>query len=238
MDQYFKLLEAARRTIVKSDGIDYSRPVSRLRRLILWHPKGGRVRQEIEDFWRKEHQKNGYDLVYTPHLGRAMLWETSGHLDFYRENMYSGMEIDQQEYLIKPMNCPFHIEIYKSRSRSYRELPFRWAELGTVYRYERSGVLHGLLRVRGFTQDDAHIFCRPDQMPAEIDRVLAFCLKILRAFGFTDFKLYLATRPEKSVGTEERWKRHRRLTMAIEKPSTFRDEDALDDRRSTEIKEL
>ncbi len=186
--------------------------------LVLWHPKGGRIRQVIEDFWREEHRKNGYELVYTPHLGRGTLWETSGHLGFYRENMYSAMEIDGQEYLIKPMNCPFHIEIYKSRSRSYRELPFRWAELGTVYRYERSGVLHGLLRVRGFTQDDAHIFCRPDQMPEEIDRVLDFCLSILKAFGFKDFKLYLATRPEKSVGLEERWEAATAaLRAAIEK---------------------
>src|SRR5690554_364811 len=173
--------------------------------LILWHPKGARIRQVVEDFWRREHEKNGYEIVYSPHLGRGALWETSGHLGFYSENMYSPMEIEGQEYYIKPMNCPFHIAIYKSRGRSYRELPFRWAELGTVYRYERSGVLHGLLRVRGFTQDDAHIFCRPDQMPEEIDRVLAFSLHILRSFGFEDFRLYLATRPEKSVGDEERW---------------------------------
>lgn len=173
--------------------------------LILWHPKGARIRQVVEDFWRREHEKNGYEIIYSPHLGRGQLWETSGHLGFYSENMYSPMEIEGQDYYIKPMNCPFHIAIYKSRGRSYRELPFRWAELGTVYRYERSGVLHGLLRVRGFTQDDAHIFCRPDQMPEEIDRVLAFSLHILRSFGFEDFRLYLATRPEKSVGDEERW---------------------------------
>ncbi len=221
LDKYFKLLEEAAKRDHRKLGREldlFSTSEQIGAGLILWHPKGGRVRQEIEDFWREEHRKNGYELVYTPHLGRATLWETSGHLDFYRENMYSGMEIEHQEYLIKPMNCPFHIEIYKSRSRSYRELPFRWAELGTVYRYERSGVLHGLLRVRGFTQDDAHIFCRPDQMPAEIDRVLAFCLKILRAFGFSDFKLYLATRPEKSVGTEERWEAATAaLRAAIEK---------------------
>ncbi|NLZ44704.1 MAG: threonine--tRNA ligase, partial [Clostridia bacterium] len=173
--------------------------------LILWHPKGARIRQVIEDFWRREHDKNGYEIIYSPHLGRGQLWETSGHLGFYSENMYSPMEIEGQDYYIKPMNCPFHIAIYKSKGRSYRELPFRWAELGTVYRYERSGVLHGLLRVRGFTQDDAHIFCRPDQMPEEIDRVLAFSLHILRAFGFEDFRLYLATRPEKSVGDDQRW---------------------------------
>jgi threonyl-tRNA synthetase len=186
--------------------------------LILWHPKGARVRQVIEDFWREEHRKNGYELVFTPHIGKGTLWETSGHLGFYNENMYSAMEVDEQEYLIKPMNCPFHIAIYKSRARSYRELPFRWAELGTVYRYERSGVLHGLLRVRGFTQDDAHIFCSPEQMPEEIDRVLDFCLNILKAFGFKDFKLYLATRPEKSVGSEERWAAATKaLQAAIEK---------------------
>ncbi|HEX2953641.1 MAG TPA: threonine--tRNA ligase [Bacillota bacterium] len=173
--------------------------------LILWHPKGARIRNVIESFWRDEHYKNGYELVYTPNIGRGQLWETSGHLGFYRENMYSAMEVDGQEYFVKPMNCPFHIAIYRSRSRSYRELPFRWAELGTVYRYEKSGVLHGLLRVRGFTQDDAHIICRPDQMPEEIDRVLGFCLYMLRSFGFNQFKIYLATRPEDSVGEEDRW---------------------------------
>lgn len=173
--------------------------------LILWHPKGARVRNIIESFWREEHYKNGYELVYTPNIGRGQLWETSGHLGFYRENMYSAMEVDGQEYFVKPMNCPFHLAIYKSRGRSYRELPFRWAELGTVYRYEKSGVLHGLLRVRGFTQDDAHLICRPDQMPEEIDRVLGFCLHMLRAFGFKEFKVYLATRPEDSVGEESRW---------------------------------
>ncbi len=174
--------------------------------LVLWHPKGGRLRTIIEDFWRREHYKNGYDIVYSPHIGRAQLWETSGHLGFYRENMYSPMEIDEQEYFVKPMNCPFHIMMYKHDLRSYRDLPLRWAELGTVYRYEKSGVLHGLLRVRGFTQDDAHLYCRPDQMPEEIRRVLQFCLFMLRSFGFEKFKIYLATRPrEKSVGEERQW---------------------------------
>lgn len=174
--------------------------------LVLWHPKGARVRHQIEQFWKEEHYKNGYELVYTPHIGRSNLWETSGHLGFYNENMYAPMDIDGQPYYVKPMNCPFHIAIYRSKGRSYRDLPFRWAELGTVYRYERSGVLHGLMRVRGFTQDDAHIFCRPDQMEAEINRVLNFCLYMIRSFGFEDFKLYLATKPkEKSVGDEERW---------------------------------
>ena len=174
--------------------------------LILWHPKGARLRHIIETFWREEHYKNGYDLVYSPHIGKSTLWNTSGHLGFYSDNMYSPMDIDGQDYYVKPMNCPFHITIYKSRGWSYRDLPLRWAELGTVYRYERSGVLHGLLRVRGFTQDDAHLVCRPDQMPEEIDRVLAFCLYMLRSFGFADFKVYLATKPgEKFVGDEAMW---------------------------------
>jgi threonyl-tRNA synthetase len=133
--------------------------------LILWHPKGGMVRKLVEDYCRAEHEKGGYEFVYSPHIGKANLWETSGHLDWYEENMYSPLDIDGQKYYLKPMNCPFHIQIYKSRMRSYRELPLRFVEWGTVYRYERSGVLHGLLRVRGFTQDDAHLFCRPDQMP-------------------------------------------------------------------------
>ncbi len=174
--------------------------------LILWHPKGGLVRHLAEEFCKREHLANGYDFVYTPHIGRSHLWETSGHLKWYQENMYAPMTIDEDKYYIKPMNCPFHIMIYKSKIRSYRDLPMRLAEWGTVYRYERSGVLHGLLRVRGFTQDDAHLFCRPDQMPEEIDRVLNFCLHILRGFGMTEFHAYLSTRdPEKSAGDEERW---------------------------------
>jgi threonyl-tRNA synthetase len=174
--------------------------------LVLWHPKGARLRNIIEDFWRREHYASGYEMVTSPHIGKSQLWQISGHLDFYNENMYSPMDIDGQAYYAKPMNCPFHIVIYNSRGWSYRELPLRWAELGTVYRYERSGVLHGLLRVRGFTQDDAHLFVRPDQMPEEIDRVLDFCLKMLRAFGFNDFKVYLATKPkEKFVGDDAMW---------------------------------
>jgi len=173
--------------------------------LILWHPKGGMIRKLIEDYWGMEHERSGYDFVYTPHIGRAQLWETSGHLGYYRENMYSPIDIEGQQYYLKPMNCPFHIHIYKSTIRSYRDLPIRYAERGTVYRYERSGVLHGLLRVRGFTQDDAHHFCRPDQMPAEIDFVLNFSLHILRAFGFTDFQAYLSTKPSKAVGDPQRW---------------------------------
>ena len=173
--------------------------------LILWHPKGAMVRKLVEDFWNEQHVLADYDFVYSPHIGKAQLWETSGHLDFYKENMYAPVDIEGQQYYLKPMNCPFHLHIYKSHTRSYRDLPLRYAERGTVYRYERSGVLHGLLRVRGFTQDDAHHFCRPDQMPAEIDFVLDFCLNMLRAFGFNDFKAYLSTRPEKSVGEAAPW---------------------------------
>jgi threonyl-tRNA synthetase len=173
--------------------------------LVLWHPRGALIRKTIEDFWRDEHQKNGYDFVYSPHLGRANLWETSGHLGFYRENMYSSMEVEGQEFYVKPMNCPFHIEIYKNKLRSYRELPMRYAELGTVYRFERSGVLHGLLRVRGFTQDDAHIFVAPEEMEGEVIRVLDFVVKMLRTFGFNEFTAYIATRPEKAVGDNSMW---------------------------------
>jgi threonyl-tRNA synthetase len=173
--------------------------------LIYWHPNGGRMRVAIEDFWRREHYRNGYEILYTPHIGKSWLWETSGHLGFYKGNMYSPMQIDNQDYIIKPMNCPFHIMIYKDRGRSYRDLPLRWAELGTVYRYERSGVLHGLLRVRGFTQDDAHIFCTPDQIEDEIRETLRFSLRIWQIFGFKDIKAYLATKPAESVGEQSRW---------------------------------
>ena len=174
--------------------------------LIYWHPNGARIRTLVEEFWRQEHYANGYDILYTPHIGKSWLWETSGHLDFYSENMYAPMSIDNMDYYIKPMNCPFHILIYKSQTRSYRDLPLRWAELGTVYRYERSGVLHGLLRVRGFTQDDAHIFCTPEQIETEILRTLRFSLHLWHAFGFDDIKAYLATRPkEKSIGEQARW---------------------------------
>ena len=173
--------------------------------LIYWHPNGGRMRVAIEDFWRKEHYRNGYEILYTPHIGKSWLWETSGHLGFYRDNMYSPMEIDKQDYFIKPMNCPFHLLIYNNKGHSYRDLPLRWAELGTVYRYERSGVLHGLLRVRGFTQDDAHIICTPEQMESEIREVLRFSLSIWKVFGFKDIKAYLATKPEGSIGEQKKW---------------------------------
>ena len=173
--------------------------------LIIYGPKAGRIRNVVEDFWRQEHYANGYEILYTPHIGLSKLWETSGHLDFYQENMYSPIEIDEQQYYLKPMNCPFHILFYKSQLRSYRDLPLRWAELGTVYRYERSGVLLGLMRVRGFTQDDAHIICTPEQIEDEISEVLRFSLYMWRAFGFDDYKIYLSTRPEKAIGTEEQW---------------------------------
>ncbi len=186
--------------------------------LILWHPKGAMIRGIVEDFSRKAHLENGYDWVYTPHIGRAHLWETSGHLDFYKENMYAAMEIEGEAYYAKPMNCPFHIEIYKSDLRSYRNLPIRYAENGTVYRFERSGTLHGLTRVRGFTQDDAHIFCRPDQIEEEISRALDFSLYVLRSFGLTDFQAYLSTMPEKHVGEPANWERAQvALKLAIEK---------------------
>jgi len=173
--------------------------------LVVYTPKGGRIRTAVEDFWRKEHFNNGYEILYTPHIGLSKLWEISGHLGFYKENMYSPITIDEQEYYLKPMNCPFHILAYKSRIRSYRELPLRWAELGTVYRYERSGVLSGLMRVRGFTQDDAHIFCTPEQMNGEISEVLRFSLFMLNTFGFKKYKVFLSTRPSDAVGEEERW---------------------------------
>ncbi len=173
--------------------------------LVLWHPKGAFIRNQFETYWREQHYLNGYQLMYTPHIGRCELWQTSGHLDFYRDGMYSPMDIDDHDYYVKPMNCPFHIEIYKSRNRSYRELPCRWAELGTVYRYEKSGTLHGLLRARGFTQDDAHIICTPEQIENEIAEVLRFSLSIWKTFGFTKIKPYLSTRPAKAVGAPEKW---------------------------------
>ncbi len=173
--------------------------------LVYWHPKGATIRRLIEDFWKDEHIKRGYEIVYTPHIAKLNLWKTSGHWDFYRENLYSPMDVDGQEYIIKPMNCLGHILIYKTQLRSYRSLPLRYAELGTVYRYERSGVLHGLARVRGFTQDDAHIFCRPDQLEAEIGAVLELAQFMMNTFGFHEYQLFLSTRPEKYAGTIEIW---------------------------------
>ena len=173
--------------------------------LVVWHPKGGVIRSKLEDYWRDLHFRHGYSIVYSPHIGRAQLWQTSGHLDFYRESMYAPVEVDEQEYFLKPMNCPFHIMIYRSNLHSYRELPLRIAELGTVYRYERSGVLHGLMRVRGFTQDDAHIFCLPEQVEEEIGGVLDLTFELLGAFGFSEYSISLSTRPEKYVGDPEMW---------------------------------
>ena len=173
--------------------------------MILWHPKGARTRLLIEDFWRQTHLDRGYDVVYSPHIARAKLWEISGHTGFYEEHMYPRMDVEGQDYLAKPMNCPFHVQIFKSSLRSYRDLPLRWAELGTVYRYERSGVLHGLMRVRGFTQDDAHLFMTPDQLHEEIVGVIDLTLFMLRKFGFEDYEVFLSTRPEKYVGSVENW---------------------------------
>jgi threonyl-tRNA synthetase len=173
--------------------------------LILWHPRGARMRTIVEEFWRKAHYDRGYDLVFTPHIGRAHLWKTSGHLGFYAENMFAPMEVEGQEYYAKPMSCPFHIQIYRTKLRSYRDLPLRWGEIAAVYRYERSGVLHGLTRVRGITQDDAHIFCTPEQVEEEIVRAVDFALFMLQSFGFTDYQVYLSTRPEKAVGEPEQW---------------------------------
>lgn len=177
--------------------------------LIYWHPKGALVREIVENFWREEHRKRGYDIVYSPHIGKADLWQISGHLDFYRESMYSPMDVDGVDYLLKPMNCPFAILIYKTKTRSYRDLPLRWGELGTVYRYERSGVLHGLLRVRGFTQDDAHIFCRGDQLQDEIIGVIELSQHMLGSFGFEDYLIELSVRDpahkDKYIGEDDRW---------------------------------
>ncbi|MCS7203771.1 MAG: threonine--tRNA ligase [Thermodesulfovibrio sp.] len=181
--------------------------------LIIWLPAGAVLRKIIEDFWKEEHIKAGYQLLYTPHIAKLELWGKSGHLDFYRENMFSPMYIDDIAYQLKPMNCPFHIQVYKSEIRSYRDLPLRFAELGTVYRYERSGVLHGLLRVRGFTQDDAHIFCTEEQLEEEIQKVLDFTIFILSTFGFDSYEIYLSTRPEKYVGSLENWQK---ATLALE----------------------
>ena len=181
--------------------------------LILWHPKGATVRHVIEDYWWKEHLKDGYDFLYTPHLAKLDVWRKSGHTEFY-DAMYPSIQSEEIEYEIRPMNCPFHIMVYNSRQRSYRDLPLRWAELGTVYRYERSGVLHGLMRVRGFTQDDAHVFCRADQLEGEIKKVIFLALRILNTFGFKEYDIFLATLPEKYVGKIEDWER---ATQALEK---------------------
>jgi len=186
--------------------------------LIMWMPRGARIRNVIEDFWRSEHLKNGYEMVFTPHIAKRDLWEQSGHTDFYIENMYGPMNIDERLFQLKPMNCPFHIQMYKSRLWSYRDLPLRWAELGSVYRYERPGVLHGLLRVRGFTMDDAHHFVARDQIEDELAWTLGFSIHMLKAFGFTDYDIRLSTRPEKSIGDPADWtKAESGLRLALER---------------------
>jgi len=212
LDDYLALLEEARKRDHRRLGPEldlFSTSEEMGGGLILWHPKGARVRAVIEQYWRERHWAGGYEVLYTPHIGRALLFQTSGHLDFYKDGMYAPMDIDGQDYYMKPMNCPFHIQVYKTRMRSYRDLPLRWAELGTVYRYERSGTLHGLLRVRGFTQDDAHIFCTPAQIEDEILRVLDFSVSILADFGFTDNKIELSVRDpgcrEKYCGADDLW---------------------------------
>ena len=208
LDEHLHRLEEARRRDHRTLGRDldlFSIHDQTGPGLIIWHPKGGRVRGLIEDFWKREHYAAGYDLVYTPHIGRSNLWETSGHLGFYSENMYAAVEMDGQEYYLKPMNCPFHIMYYQNDIRSYRDLPMRIGELGTVYRYERGGVVQGLLRVRGMTQDDAHIFCRPDQVVDEVNGVLDLTFFLLSSFGFSDYDVMLSTRPEKAVGESGQW---------------------------------
>jgi len=186
--------------------------------LILWLPKGALVRRIIEDYWKDEHYRNDYELLYTPHIAKREMWATSGHLDFYVNDMFSPMEVEDVSYQIKPMNCPFHIGIYKTRKRSYREFPIRWCELGTVYRFERTGALQGLMRVRGFTQDDAHIFCLPEQLEEEIFNIIDLNLHILKTFGFSEYDIYLSTRPEKYVGSDENWQKATdALKMALEK---------------------
>jgi threonyl-tRNA synthetase len=194
--------------------------------LVCWHPNGALVRQLIEDFWKAEHQKRGYGIVYTPHIGKLDQWKQSGHWEFYRENLYSPMDLDGQQYLLKPMNCLGHILIFKSRTRSYRELPIRMAELGTVYRYERAGVLYGLTRVRGFTQDDAHIFCRQDQIQSEVEAVVKLAQFMMRTFGFPKYKMVLATRPDKFAGTPDVWEHATAaLTAALDSLGLSYEED-------------
>jgi threonyl-tRNA synthetase len=208
LDEYLKNLEEAKRRDHRKLGRElelfdiYEEAGGGL---VFWLPKGALIRRLIENFWVKEHYKAGYELLYTPHIAKLDLWKKSGHTGFYSEYMYSPMKIDEDEYEIKPMNCPFHILVYKSKLRSYKELPIKWAELGTVYRYERSGVLHGLLRVRGFTQDDAHIFCQLEQLEEEILKLLDFTLFFLRSFGLNEYEIYLATRPEKYIGDPATW---------------------------------
>jgi len=217
---YLNLLEEARKRDHRRLGVEldlFSFHEDLGGGLVLWHPKGATVRRLIEDFWRQEHIRDGYEFLYTPHIAKLVVWKRSGHTEFY-EAMYPPIRTEGIEYQLKPMNCPFHIMVYQSRQRSYRDLPLRFAELGTVYRYERSGVLHGLLRVRGFTQDDAHIFCRADQLEEEILGVIRLASRLLSAFGFTSYDVFLSTRPEKFVGRIEDWdKATEALRQALER---------------------
>ncbi len=210
LDAYLKLLEEAEKRDNRRLGKEldlFSVHEEAGPGLVYWHPMGGRFRVALENWWRDEHYKNGYEILFTPHVGKSWLWQTSGHLNFYKEGMYAPMKIDEDDYYIKPMNCPFHIMIYNNGAHSYRDLPLRWVELGTVYRYERSGTLHGLMRVRGFTQDDAHIVCTPEQIEDEISEVLRFSLYMHKTLGFAEIKAYLATRPagDGAVGEPEKW---------------------------------
>ena len=216
LDEYLILLEEAKKRDHRKLGPDldlFSFNENLGGGLILWHPKGSAIRRVIEEFWYEEHFKDGYEIVYSPHIAKLDVWRQSGHTEFY-DAMYPPLLHEGLEYELKPMNCPFHIMVYNNRPRSYRDLPLRWAELGTVYRYERSGVLHGLMRVRGFTQDDAHIFCRGDQLEDEIKRAIALALKLLKAFGFVDFDVYLSTCPDKYCGLLDDWEK---ATLALEK---------------------
>jgi threonyl-tRNA synthetase len=208
LNQYLEMLEEAKKRDHRKIGKEldiFSVSDEIGAGLVLWHPNGALMRSVIEDYWKKRHFEGGYSIVNTPHIGKRELWETSGHLQFYEESMYNPIVVDEQEYFLKPMNCPFHIAIYQSDKHSYRDLPIKMAEMGTVYRYEKSGALHGLMRVRGFTQDDAHIICTPEQLDDEVLDVLRFSIDILKAFGFETLEIYLSTRPDKAVGEQEKW---------------------------------
>lgn len=221
LQKYLHCLEEAEKRDHRKLGRDlnlFSMPELAGGGLPVWHPKGALIRKTIEDFWKEKHEKAGYQLIYSPHIGSINIWKKSGHWNFYRENLYPSIKIENEEYLLKPMNCPFHIFVYQNNLHSYKELPIRYAELGTVYRYERSGVLHGLTRVRGFTQDDAHIFCLPEQLSEELVKIVEFGVRMLKTFGFTDYDIYLSTRPEKYIGTPQIWeKATKALKYALEK---------------------
>lgn len=225
LDKYLKFLEEAEKRDHRKIGKDlnlFSFHEEGGAGLTFWHPKGARIRNIVENFWREEHFKRGYDIVYSPHIAKINLWKTSGHWNFYRESMYAPIEVDGQEYILKPMNCPFAVLMYKTKLHSYRDLPLRWGELGTVYRYERSGVLHGLLRVRGFTQDDAHIFCTPDQLENEILGVIELAQFMLSSFGFNEYEIELSVRgkgeKEKYIGRDEVWEHaENALRIALDK---------------------